>query len=279
MGAACCTHPLDTIKVRMQTNTAKLGGKQSVSFFRTGFDIATKESVFALYNGLSASLLRQATYSTTRFGVYEYLKQKNAESGKKLTLIRKIVMSCTSGVIGGIVGTPADVTNIRMQNDGKLPLEQRRNYKNAFDGLIKIGRAEGIKGLWSGVIPNLQRAMLMTAGQLATYDQFKYFLLNFTGGVFKDNLITHFSSSLLAGFVATLLTMPADVTKTRLMTAKPGTYRGSLHCFFSIVKNEGPTALMKGFSPAFTRLGPHTILTFIFLENLKKLFGYKSPEK
>jgi len=37
-----------------------------------------------------------------------------------------------SGGIGGLCGNPADVVNIRMQADGRLPLAERRNYKNAF---------------------------------------------------------------------------------------------------------------------------------------------------
>lgn len=37
----------------------------------------------------------------------------------------------------------------------------------------------------------------------------------------------------------------------------------------SIVKNEGLRALFKGWTPAFLRLGPHTIVTFLVLEELK----------
>lgn len=33
--------------------------------------IVRKQGVLALYSGLSASILRQLTYSTTRFGLYE----------------------------------------------------------------------------------------------------------------------------------------------------------------------------------------------------------------
>ena len=36
---------------------------------------------------------------------------------------------------------------------------------------------------------------------------------------------------------------------------------------------QGPLAFYKGYVPAFVRLGPHTVLTFIFLEQLKKNFG------
>ena len=36
---------------------------------------------------------------------------------------------------------------------------------------------------------------------------------------------------------------------------------------------QGPLAFYKGYVPAFVRLAPQTVLTFIFLEQLKKNFG------
>ena len=50
-------------------------------------------------------------------------------------------------------------------------------------------------------------------------------------------------------------------------------YSGAFDCVKKIVKNEGVTALWKGFTPYFFRLGPHTILTFVFLEQLNKYFA------
>lgn len=38
--------------------------------------IIYNEGIFALYNGLSASILRQITYSTARFAAYEFLKEQ-----------------------------------------------------------------------------------------------------------------------------------------------------------------------------------------------------------
>ena len=34
------------------------------------------------------------------------------------------------------------------------------------------------------------------------------------------------------------------------------------------VRNEGLFSLWKGFTPYYARLGPHTVLTFIFLEQM-----------
>ena len=175
-----------------------------------------------------------------------------------------------AGGLGGLVGTPADVCNVRMQDDGRLPLHERRNYRNVFDAIVRIVRTEGVGSLYAGLGPNVNRAMLMTAGQLASYDSFKQLLLQHTGGLFTDNLMTHFTASTLAGVVATLLCQPVDVVKTRIMASARGTYPGARACAVGIVRNEGVLALYKGTLPAFARLGPQTVLTFVFLEQLRR---------
>lgn len=182
------------------------------------------EGFLALYNGLSASLLRQATYSTVRFGVYEELKEVYSEPGKPLSLGQLILMASASGWyvyhhgqtsdirIGGAIGNPADVLNVRMQNDMSLHPEQRRNYKHALDGLIRLVRDEGFSALTRGLVANTSRGVLMTAGQLASYDEFKNLLLK--TGVMGDDLATHFTASFMAGFVATTMYLSLEVFLT-----------------------------------------------------------------
>lgn len=115
------------------------------------------------------------------------------------------------------------------------------------------------------------RAVLMTVGQLSFYDQVKQLLLS--SGYFGDNSTTHFLSSLTAGAVATTLTQPLDVLKTRAMNAKPGEFSGTLDLVRYTAKL-GPMGFFKGYVPAFVRLAPQTILTFVFLEQLRLNFGY-----
>lgn len=40
-----------------------------------------------------------------------------------------------------------------------------------------------------------------------------------------------------------------------------------------VVRYEGFFSLWKGFTPYYARLGPHTVLTFIFLEQMNKFYG------
>lgn len=68
------------------------------------------------------------------------------------------------------------------------------------------------------------------------------------------------------------MTQPVDVLKTRAMNAKPGEVKSII----SLIKNtakESPLAFFKGYIPAFVRLAPHTILTFVFLEQIRMNFG------
>ena len=66
-GAACCTHPLDLLKVHLQT----AGKDKSMGLVGMTGSIVRNQGILALYNGLSASLLRQLTYSTTRLAIYD----------------------------------------------------------------------------------------------------------------------------------------------------------------------------------------------------------------
>ena len=75
------------------------------------------------------------------------------------------------------------------------------------------------------------------------------------------------------GTVATAITQPLDVLKTRAMNAKPGEFKGPLHLIAVTARQGFPFAFFKGFVPAFVRLGPHTIITFVLLEQLRLRFG------
>uniref|UniRef100_T1J1X7 Mitochondrial dicarboxylate carrier n=1 Tax=Strigamia maritima TaxID=126957 RepID=T1J1X7_STRMM len=265
-GAVCVTHPLDLLKVHLQTQSE---GKPK-GLIQMTMHIIKKDGVLAMYSGLSAALLRQMTYTMTRFGVYEILRGQLVEPGDIPGFGTKVLIGGLSGLCGGLAGTPADMVNVRMQNDIKLPLEQRRNYKHALDGLYRVYRQEGISNVFRGGGTATIRGGLMNIGQLSFYEQAKQVLID--SGLFMDNLITHFTASVIAGAFATLLTQPIDVLKTRMMNAKPGEFKSIIHCA-TVTARGGPMAFFKGTVPAFIRLAPHTILLFVFFEQLRMHFG------
>ncbi|KAF4537290.1 Mitochondrial dicarboxylate transporter [Lasiodiplodia hormozganensis] len=261
--AAGVTHPLD-LSMPCAAQSPSLA--HTLLMF---VHVAKTDGVTGLYRGLSASLLRQITYSTTRFGIYEQLKTSMTTPTSTPSMPTLIALSSASGFLGGIVGNPADVLNVRMQHDAALPPANRRNYKNAIDGLIRMTREEGAKSLFRGVWPNSMRAVLMTASQLASYDGFKRMILEYTP--LKDGLGTHFAASFAAGFVATTVCSPVDVIKTRVMSAH-GESKSLAKLLVDINRIEGFGWMFRGWVPSFIRLGPHTIATFLFLEQHKKIY-------
>lgn len=66
--------------------------------------------------------------------------------------------------------------------------------------------------------------------------------------VFKDNILTHFVASLMAGATATTITQPLDVIKTRMMSSSPGTYKSVAHCGSTIFQKHGLIGFFKGMS-------------------------------
>ncbi|KFY08266.1 hypothetical protein V492_06389 [Pseudogymnoascus sp. VKM F-4246] len=252
------------VKVRLQTRSANAPTTMIATFGH----VVKNDGFPGLYRGLSASLLRQITYSTTRFGVYEELKAAATTETSTPSFPLLIGIASASGFLGGFAGNPADVLNVRMQHDAALPPAERRNYKNAIDGLVRMTREEGWKSLFRGVWPNSMRAVLMTASQLASYDAFKQALIVHTP--LTDNLTTHFTASFMAGFVATTVCSPVDVIKTRIMSSTESKGVGKL--LRDVCKAEGVKWMFRGWVPSFIRLGPHTIATFLFLEQHKKIY-------
>lgn len=174
----------------------------------------------------------------------------------------------TFNSIGGIVSNPMDIINIRMQNDNSLPYKQRRNYKDVFHGLYIMFKYEGLYSFSRGILPNTMRAILITASQLSSYDQFKEILEK--SGYFSKAILRDFSSAVLAGFVATTICSPIDVMKSRVMNSDK--YKNMFTVFKEEIKKEGIKFVFRGWMPSFIRLGPHTIITFIILEEQKKLW-------
>lgn len=85
-------------------------------------------------------------------------------------------------------------------------------------------------------------------------------------------------ASLAAGTVATTICAPADVLKSRIQSAsKSASPSSSLAQILAQgLKQEGPLFLMKGWTPAWLRLTPHTILTFVFMEKLQDVVNWRT---
>lgn len=120
MAATCFVQPLDLVKNRMQLSGEGGKSKEYKTSFHAIRGILKNEGIIAMYSGLSAGLLRQATYTTTRLGVYSWLFDLCTSSdGTPPNFATKAVVGMAAGMTGAFVGTPAEVALIRMTSDGK----------------------------------------------------------------------------------------------------------------------------------------------------------------
>lgn len=55
----------------------------------------------------------QLSYTTARFGLYETAKQMISVPGEPLPFYKKTFIAACGGAAGGVVGTPADMVNVR----------------------------------------------------------------------------------------------------------------------------------------------------------------------
>ncbi|KAG1672906.1 Mitochondrial 2-oxoglutarate/malate carrier protein [Nymphon striatum] len=274
MGGTVFVQPLDLVKNRMQLSGEGGKTRQYKNSFHAVSQILKNEGVLAIYNGLSAGLLRQASYTTVRLGVYTWMFENFSKDGVPPNFFMKLGIGMTAGAIGAFFGTPADIALIRMTADGRLPVIEQRGYTNVFNALVRITREEGVFTLWRGCLPTMGRAMVVNAAQLATYSQAKHYLLG--TGYFRDNIMCHFVASMTSGLITTCASLPVDITKTRVQNMKiingMPEYSGAMDAMMKIVRKEGVFSLWKGFTPYYARLGPHTVLTFIFLEQLNIIY-------
>ena len=74
----------------------------------------------------------------------------------------------------------------------------------------------------------------------------------------------------MAAAVSVAFVNPVDVTRTRLYNAPPGRYSGGVDAAVALVRTEGWLAFYKGATTHFLRLGPHMVLVFGILEQMKK---------
>jgi len=272
MMATCIVQPLDLVKTRMQLSGEMGKAPTHKGTFNALQNIVRDEGVFRLYRGLSAALFRQATYTTTRMGVYMTLQDMmKDENGNPPGFLKLLLAAMTAGGIGAVVGTPAEVALIRMTSDGRLPPSERRNYKNVVDALMRISKEEGFLNMWRGCSPTVFRAVVLNAAQLSVYSEAKKKLL--ASGYFSQNIWLHLPASVISGFICTVASLPVDIIKTRVQTMKivngVPEYKGALDCVTKTVAQEGFLSLWKGFVPYFSRLTPHSVLTFVFFEQFK----------
>lgn len=95
-----------------------------------------------------------------------------------------------------MVGQPTEVVKVRFQAQKRLPGVQLQ-FTSTPATYRKIGREEGVRGLWKGVIPNIGRNAVVNVAEIVVYDIVKDCLIFYAG--MRDDIYCHFSGAVIAG--------------------------------------------------------------------------------
>lgn len=133
-------HPLDTIRVRVQTHQGLSGSAVSIAR-----DLVKREGARALFKGLVPQMIGYCSHSAIRFGVFGNTKGSDAQP---LTALGRGLEAAESGAKAGVALSPIisvlELLKCRQQVSRQVPQPPLR------DVLGHLLRTEGVRGLGCG---------------------------------------------------------------------------------------------------------------------------------
>ncbi|KAF2588916.1 hypothetical protein F2Q70_00041234, partial [Brassica cretica] len=150
-------------------------------------------------------------------------------------------------------------------------------YNGTVQGLKYIWRTEGFRGLFKGNGANCARIVPNSAVKFFSYEQASkgilYLYRQQTGN--DDAQLTpllRLGAGACAGIIAMSATYPMDMVRGRLTVQtdkSPYQYRGMVHALSTVLRQEGPRALYRGWLPSVIGVVPYVGLNFAVYESLK----------
>ena len=264
-------HPANTLAVQMNLATLS-SGKPPGSFYQFSKKLIESRGIKSLYDGLDAGIIRQVVYATSRIGLFEVYRDELAKY-RNTDFFSRLLVGCLSGGSAALLSCPAEVTLVRIANDKAQPENLRRNYKNVSNAFTRILQEEGWRTFFSGSSAFVNRAMLVGAVQVGTYDQFRSSYARY--GISYSSASNVFCAAMSSGLLYSLITMPFESAKNRMAFQKPVNgvliYKGSIQTIQLVAKTDGILSLWNGFLPYYMRCGGHTIVMFMCMEWLRKI--------
>lgn len=267
IGSVCCCYvgqPLDTIKVRMQTNPTIYS-----SIITTFTSTVHNEGISALWKGSVPTACGMMAENAVAFGVNEYLKRafpdpnKKIDDGRPPDLFRPFIMGSITGCFSATVLLPSEVIKAKTQ--------VAVGSHSSMDIVKKMIRKQGIKSLACGFDAQLARDASFYAFFFGGYELSCYLFRTFIPSM-PDEL-NYFISGGLAGMLGWTLAMPFDVPKTNVQSRYDTKVFGSyVPEMIKIYKSRGITGFYHGLGPTLVRAFPANAALFLGVETSKSMF-------
>ncbi|KAF0700797.1 Aste57867_8688 [Aphanomyces stellatus] len=249
-------HPLDTIKVKLQTqsHTNRMG------FLASCRQLAASEGVKGFYKGMLSPIISNAPINAVVFAVYGQMSRvlEGGNDGGKLTPGQQLIAGAAAGLFQVSFAAPAELVKITMQVN---------NYPSNYSSiscLRDILKAEGMRGIYRGTGLQIMRDVPAFGSYFYSYEVLKSTLTD--GQPDNETTMNLLMAGGLAGSISWVCTQPIDVVKT-LVQSQPAHGRlSTLDLMRHHYKLEGPRFLLKGFGATVLRAFPVSAVTFLVYE-------------
>ncbi|XP_040929645.1 solute carrier family 25 member 35 [Betta splendens] len=283
-GACVFTNPLEVVKTRMQLQgELQSRGTYRVYYrnvFHAFYTIGKVDGLAGLQKGLVPGLFYQFFMNGVRLGSYAVIESSGyIHTNGRVSAVKTTVSGALAGVVGAVMGSPIYLVKTHLQSQAASSIAVGHQYKHQgmVHALAAIYREHGVLGLWRGSSAAVPRVSVGSAAQLSTFSSAKELVTDLQ--VFsKDSWLVALSAGMISSVVVVLAMTPFDVVSTRLYNqpvdhlGKGQLYKGFLDCFSKTLRKESVTGLYKGLGASYFRLGPHTILSLFFWDELRKLY-------
>ena len=236
------------------------------------------EGVTGLYQGVTPNIVGAGAAWGLYFFFYNAFKSslQGGNRNKQLSATSHLLAASSSGVITLTLTNPIWVVKTRLCLQ---PSVSGSKYFGFIDALVKIGRQEGLRGLYAGFVPGLF-GVSHGAVQFMAYEELKNSYHNYHNQDITTKLgtIEYLSFAALSKFLAAFITYPYQVVRTRLQNTE-SRYSGSIDCVKKIYNLEGGIGFYKGLTPNLIRVVPATMITFVVYENLSHFLLKREESK
>lgn len=248
-------HPLDTVKVRLQTQEA--GKKLYSGMFNCIGTVVRQEGVKGLYKGITPPLASLAVINAAVFGVHGMVSKQfqNPESIKS-----HFFAGCAAGLAQSIIASPSERIKllIQIQNDAA-----HTRYKSPMHAVRSLYEKEGCRGFRRGYLATVLRDCPAFGIYFASYD---WMARSWSKDGKMENLTT---IQLLgagggAGMLSWLFNYPTDVIKTRFQACN--SYTGYWDCIVKTYAENGIRSFFVGLNSTLVRAFPSNAATFFTVE-------------
>ncbi|KJE93551.1 substrate carrier family protein [Capsaspora owczarzaki ATCC 30864] len=279
VGGVCMViagHPLDTLKVRMQTSGTP-GAPQFTSTMDCLRQTIKNEGFWGLYKGVASPLVGVAAMNATLFcayGAIKYTLNDNKPHGEKqLPILRMLLAGAETGAVVALVESPVDLIKAKMQT--QYGSGSTAQYKSTFDCLRQVTSQFGIRGVYQGLGATLLRNVPANTMYFGVYEQARREFANGNwNNVDKLTPLQGFAAGGLAGIAYWIGTYPLDAIKSKMQTdasdRSKRLYSSIADCVKQTYRTSGINGFYKGFGVCMLRAFPANGACFLGYETAKK---------